>query len=240
VTSSVARLRPVYLSEASLDLTPHARLAEAAENVFYALTDVGTVENEWGHHLHTTPVHEAGHAVAYVLAGRTVKHVRFSLFGIRRDALGECLLAGPRIRVISDMVEEFGVVGVTRYLVGTFAGPVAELRYDPRRVAGGHRKDKESAEKLCKALDYELGLAERFELHEWAWRETCRMFSDDRVWTATEEIANRLKQSRAIIWKVTGSVIHKIINRHLPNGWEWSEAPALAAETKKGKGQTRK
>ena len=53
MTSSVARLRPVYLSEASLDLTPHARLAEAAENVFYTLTDVGTVENEWGHHLHT-------------------------------------------------------------------------------------------------------------------------------------------------------------------------------------------
>jgi hypothetical protein len=213
-----------YLSADSLSLDPLARLAEAAGNIWYVLENVGEVDDEIRHHLKTTPVHEAGHAVAHALAGHPIKYVKYGLFGINTTALGICVLDGPSHVRLVDLLNTVGITSVTKMVVGFYGGPVAELRYDPRRVASGHRQDNEEAVKLCKALDYNLGLVNRHELQEWAWREACRMFSDERIWAATMEIADRLQRSTAITSTIRGTTIHNIVERHVPGGWQWSKA----------------
>lgn len=218
---------PPRLTTASLSLDGLQRLDEASSNVFYILEDVGSVVCEIHHHYEVTPVNEAGHAVAYSLAGRAVQAIKISIFrNVRRGLGGECRLYGPMgERSLDSAIAIYGLDAVFRDIVGTYAGGVAELRYDARRAHSGRKTDAQIAEQICKALDY-AGHTERFECQRWAWRETCRMFSDPAVWAATVEIADRLKSSRALtVASVTGGVVRKIIARHLPDGWEWSEPP---------------
>ncbi|MFG1289798.1 hypothetical protein [Xanthobacter versatilis] len=75
---AVYHLRPESLTQNPLD-----RLAEASSNLHWALADLDSLhdpEAAMDHHWDVTPVHEAAHAVAGTLAGRSVKHVLIGHF----------------------------------------------------------------------------------------------------------------------------------------------------------------
>ncbi len=139
------------LCHASLELDPVARLREAAENVFYVLTDIGgqharTDENR--RYNEATPVHEAGHAISFTLAGRRVLEISFKPLG-SRGHLGNCRVEGDGHINALTLSKTIGRYGMAREVVGCFAGPVAELRFDPRRVFSGLESDRRSVDALC-------------------------------------------------------------------------------------------
>jgi hypothetical protein len=215
------------LTEASLALDPAARLNEAARNIWYVLGDVGVVDDARAHHWDVTPIHEAAHAVAYTLAEQDVAVVHYFPFGPVGDVLGYCRLVGERKgrrRPAVDLVRELGPNPAARDVVASFAGTVAEIRYDPRRAYGGFAGDRDTAEKMCKAFA-ELEWSDRYDLHGWAWAEACRMFQSQEVWAATIEVADRLKGSTSFNARVSGAIIRKTVAKHCPNGWAWSVPP---------------
>lgn len=218
------------LTEASLALDPIVRLSEASLNVWYVLGDIGVVDDALAHHWATTPVHEAAHAVAHVLAGSEAGTVHYFPFGPVNGALGYYRSKGERKGrrvLVSDLVDQHGAVAVARSVVGMYAGTVAELRYDPRRAASGFFGDRQSAASVCVNFE-DMGLADRDDLQAWAWSEACRMFQSQDVWAATIELADRLRASKSFRARVSGPVIQKSVARHCPNGWAWRAAPIKA------------
>jgi len=203
-------------------MDPVARLREASRNIWYVLGDVGDYGEGWDelmHHLDCTPVHEAGHAVVYALAGRTVKSVSVP-FAPSKTQCGVCRVDGVA-GTAPEILEALGGAGYCRAVVASYAGGVAELRYNPARVFGGMKADRDFAERMCK--DFErMDCGERYELQEAAWQEACKMFQHEAVWAATMEIAERLKRSTSINARVSGGAVHSIVRKHLPSGWEWT------------------
>ncbi len=190
-------------------------------------------------------LHEAGHAVAMVLAGRGVKHVtvnpeRFLLRGASESNAG---LAKPfpveqhlrdhphlRVRVLA------------RFLVETYAGPAAELRFKPGYEFEGAEGDLNQVHSHAVELaisdlsaHWELappsndgGGGKRLDTEFYlraAWQETCRMFLDERVWAATLEITEDFLQrpySEGGRHRMVGSKVQRLVHKHLPEGWHWS------------------
>lgn len=179
------------------------------------------------HHWDTTPVHEAGHAVAHVLSGRLVKSVSIEAFPAGKT-LGMCLVDGPRKIAADALLALLGGAKFCRAVVASYAGPVAELRYNPARVFSGMRGDASSIEGMCKAYEA-LDCGDSYELQTAAWQKACRMFQSDAVWAATLEIAGRLKASHGLRPRISGKVVHSIVARHLPDGWGWSGEFSQAA-----------
>lgn len=210
------------LTAASLTMDPIERLREASQNIWYVLSDVGDYGGGWDevrHHLDCTPVHEAGHAVAYALAGQTVKSVSVA-FIPSKTRCGICRVDGVA-GTAPEIIDAIGGAGYCRTVVATYAGGLAELRYNPARVFGGMKADRDSAERLCK--DFErMDCGERYELQDAAWQEACKMFQHEAVWAATIEIADRLKRSNSMNARVSGGAVHSIVKKHLPDGWQWS------------------
>jgi hypothetical protein len=212
------------LTKEALALDPIERLREASGNVFYVLDDfadeVGPdASAHLRHHLETTPVHEAGHAVAAVLAGRQLRDV-YVYFFPQNGHLGMSRTVGPAKVELVELLEQIGVHGMAREVTSTFAGPAAELRFDARMVFSGLRKDYEDAEQICKFAEFE-GIGMRFDWRDQAWAESCSMMQDDRVWGAVTEVSDRLKRSTAFKARVTGRKVEEIVRRHLPDGWDW-------------------
>jgi len=141
------------LTDSSLVLDPIERLSEAALNIWYVLGDVGAVEDELSHHWDVTPIHEAAHAVAHTLAGLPAGSLHYFPFGPVNGALGYYVAKGERKGrrvLVNDMIDQLGSEGSAKYLVGMYAGTVAEIRHDPRRAASGFRKDTRDAEALSR------------------------------------------------------------------------------------------
>jgi hypothetical protein len=214
-----------YLRPESLAMSGRKRLQEAAEYFGYTAADVGSVPNEWRHHMDVTPIHEAAHAIAHALEGRNVRDVKVWWFAPSKDKLGVCRLedhTGQRDAAAE--IRFLGTAGALKSIVGSYAGPVAELRYDPRRVHSGLQGDVDYVMAVALALEklriYSVGY-----VLDWCWREACRMFLDERVWAATAEIAARLKQSRSHPARVSGGAVHTIVRKHLPDGWDWPSPP---------------
>lgn len=227
-------MKPI-LTEAAIALDPIARLQEAAQNSFYVLQDFpeylgqdfpeslgNDVRAHWRHHWQVTPLHEAGHSVAAVLAGRELRDVCVYVWP-KPDSLGMCRTTGPKRQKWADLLRQIGASGMAREVVSTFAGPVAELRFDPRLVHSGLQRDKQRAEAICKFAEA-TGIGDRYEWHDTAWQEACRMFQEPQVWAATLEVTERLRQSTAraqLQGRVTGRKVAEIVAKHLPGGWDW-------------------
>ncbi|WP_018182130.1 hypothetical protein [Kaistia granuli] len=227
----MAELPPLArLTDASLTLGPIERLQEASRNIWYVLDDVGQVVDGLAHHWDVTPVHEAAHAVAHTLAGLPAGSLHYFPFGAINGVLGYYVAKGERKGrrvLVSAMIDQMGLDGSLKYLVGVYAGTVAEIRHDPRRAASGFQKDSRDAEALCHGLE-DKGLADRHGIQAWAWAEACRMFQAPEVWCATTALADRLRGSKAIMARVSGPAIEKIVARHCPDGWAWTASPLAA------------
>lgn len=183
---------------------------------------------EWLWHTETTPVHEAGHAVAMTLTGRRVRDLR--VFAVpRADALG-MVRPEPLGLTVSAAARSptFGPHGLARELVMTFAGPAAELRYDPSRYHSGRKGDWASAQDVAFNL-HDLGYGNMFTYLRSALVEAHLMMMDERVWAAVTEIADAIKvRSFERVAAMSGKRISAIVQKHLPDGWPWSgifEAP---------------
>lgn len=224
-----------HLRPESLAQDPLERLAEAAGNLWWALVDESppaSQEEALSHHFETTPVHEAGHAVAATLAGRNVQYVTIWHPFARWTRTGACGLVecddwesdatkSPLQIPLEKIAARFGLKSLVHDLVQTYAGPAAEIRHDPRCVASGKQGDFDNAERCAKWLDAERGL-DSFALQEWAWSEACRMMADPNVWAAVTAVADRLKASQALPPKTSGGFIRSTVRKHLPAGWAWS------------------
>lgn len=218
---------PPRLRFASLTMSGVKRLREAERNVHYLLMDCDNEVDELRHHADVTPIHEAGHAVAFTLGAATVRDVRYWPFGSHRGFLGECRLVerGAGGIPVKKYLRKRGRDNIIREIVSTFAGPMAEIRRNPSRAASGARGDLDVAEDMLKCVD-QNGFGCRFALHEWAWREASRMMADDHVYAAVREIADRLSRSRSYPRCVSGGAVRTVVTRHLPTGWAWSMPPA--------------
>lgn len=215
------------LTESSLFISGAERLAEASCNPYYALADLefgATPDENLKWHWSVTPVHEAGHAVAMVLAGREVGTLSFKPWGGRKT-LGRVTALNP-IHGESAFAERLGPVGVAREIVTCFAGPAAELRCDPRRMFSGSRQDFRDAEGISKLYAFE-GFGDSFEVHSAAWMEACRMMADDRVFASVTTLANRLNKSYASLPRVAGGAVRSVVRKALPQGWDWRPPFAL-------------
>jgi hypothetical protein len=140
------------------------------------------------------PVHEAGHAVAFVLAGEQVRDVRCWLHTSDGTCAGEARHMKHGRHTVDEYLRDFGRDQSIREVVSILAGSAAELRYNPERLAEGKLWDLDSLYDHLLALWFHGDDANEL-LHTWAWNEACRMFADDRVWAATLELADRLSAS---------------------------------------------
>ena len=200
-----------------LDLTPLDRLTAAARvGHRYVRSNFGEVEDEEAHARAVTSIHEAGHAVAMTLAGARVTVV----YGFAPNGCS----------VLQAREEGESLLHICRGIPAIYAGPVAELRHDPRRVWSGMSTkpylsggrvvagDMHRAEAIAVAFDR---LCKPPFLLRLAWREACRMMADPDVWAAVTEIAAKLDKSRAARPSLSGATVRKIVAKHLPNGWDW-------------------
>lgn len=177
---------------------------------------------EWLLHWETTPAHEAGHAVAMILAGRPVRDLRVFVT-MKNRSLGE-VRPEPidlTLRAAADS-PAFGRHRLAREIVTAFAGPAAHLRHDPSRYFSGRRDDWRFALEVASTLGT-LGKSNHFTYLRRSLVEAHRMMMDDRVWSAVTEIADSIR-ARNVEHTATmrGNRIRAIVQKHLPYGWDWS------------------
>lgn len=186
--------------------------------------------HKWVAHTETTSVHEAGHAVAMILAGRLVRDLQ--VFIVPKN--GNLGMVRPKPRGLSIEAAarspKFGAHGLAREMVIAFAGPAAELRFDPSHYHSGRRSDWNLAFSIASELD-DLGMANRWTYLRTALVEAHQMMADDRVWSAVTEIADSIRTRNVEhVATMGGKRIQAIVQRHLPDGWAWSgtfAAPAV-------------
>lgn len=210
-----------------------ARLVEAESDPYYVVRDeilpddTGAGIAAYFHHRQATSIHEAGHAVAAVLAGMPVKAVYVFPSGSKGNA-GRVTFDMRPYRQLAVRLFVRGARSLAKEIVVSFAGPVAELRFHPAHVFSGAKGDREIAEVISKFAE-EWRIGDRFEWFDGGWREACRMFRDERVWAAATEIADSLENSMAWdfsnaevpVARMRGTRVHRIVARHLPDGWDW-------------------
>lgn len=168
-----------------------------------------------------TPVHEAGHAVALALSGRRVKQLKVWGWPARGIVTPETSHGGRRTP-IDDFMRQHGPHGLLRDTVMSLAGPAAEMRFDDALwpMRGWHDDYFKQSMNVAGWMQDRHGVPAGGWLSA-AWREACRIMLDERAWAAAMDIASVVQNSTAVITRVQGSRIQKIVDKHLPEGWAW-------------------
>lgn len=189
--------------------------------------------------LHAVCVHEAGHAVAAVLAGRRIRDVVVL-------SAGRGMTAGGQSRPHFDLEVGGNLTAgyLLRGIVQTYAGPVAELRFNPAFEFDGCGDDLDSNE-LYAGLLHEMtvnGVSDGDEILRRvqaagrtrldsrrpflvpAWQQACAMFLDERVWQVTMKVADYLhRRAPAARLRIEGDKVARWVREGIPEGWKWDE-----------------